>query len=102
MEYYVFNTEQEAIAAEAWISQQCNMPITGVDAKDGTPQPEKQKTERWAIPQQRLDDKWVFPKVSDDIAIKFGMEAIQFFQTNFNYALETYSEDWFETGDNYL
>src|SRR3954463_5664337 len=35
--------------------------IVGVNAASGKPDPNAQKTERYAIPEQRLDGKWVIP-----------------------------------------
>ena len=60
MKYRVFNTEAEAIAAEAAISEAIGCTKVGVNARTGQPEPTKQTTERWAVPQQILDGRWVF------------------------------------------
>jgi hypothetical protein len=61
MKYHVFNTEQEAIAAEAQIAADIGCSIIGTNAKTGLPEPDKQQTTRWAIPHQIADGRWVFP-----------------------------------------
>lgn len=60
MKYRVFNTEAEAIAAEAVIAEAIGCAKVGVNARTGQPEPTKQATERWAVPQQILDGRWVF------------------------------------------
>lgn len=65
MKYRVFNTEAEALADEAAISQAMGCAIVGVNAKTGLPAPDAQATERWAIPQQIVDGRWVFPSPDD-------------------------------------
>lgn len=66
MKYRVFDTEAEAIAAEAIIAQEIGCAKVGVNAKTGLPAPEAQLTERWAIPQQILDGRWVFPSPNEE------------------------------------
>ena len=61
MKYRVFDTEAEAIAAEAQVAADIGCIKVGVNAKTGLPAPEAQVTERWAIPQQITDGRWVFP-----------------------------------------
>lgn len=70
MKYRIFNTEQEAIDAEAQIAQAIGCIKVGVNAKTGESQPQKQLTERWAIPQQIADGRWVFPSPDNE-----GVEA---------------------------
>ena len=70
MKYRVFNTEAEAIAAEAEIAAAMGLAKVGVNAKTGLPAPDAQVTERWAIPQQIQDGRWVFPSPDDE-----GVEA---------------------------
>jgi len=71
MKYRVFNTEQEALDAEAQVAQEIGCAKVGVNAKTGEPQPEKQVTERWAIPQQIQDGRWVFVS-PDDVGEEAG------------------------------
>lgn len=95
MMYYVFNTEQEAINAEAAISNIGGVPIVGNNAKTGDPEPTKQHTTRWAVPQQRLDGKWVFPVVPDAIIAQYGQAAADYFNATFPHTKEEYNSNWF-------
>ena len=61
MKYLVYETEQDAIDAEAIIAVAIGCNIIGVNAKTGLPEPDKQQTTRWAIPQQITDGRWVIP-----------------------------------------
>jgi len=70
MKYRVFDTEAEALAAEAEVAQAMGLAKVGVNAKTGQPEPDKQTTERWAIPQQISDGRWVFASPDDE-----GIEA---------------------------
>ena len=65
MKYRVFNTEAEAIAAEAQVAAAIGCIKVGINAKTGLPAPEAQATTRWAIPQQIADGRWVFPSPDD-------------------------------------
>ena len=65
MKYRVFNTEAEAIAAEAQVAAAIGCIKIGINAKTGLPAPEAQATTRWAIPQQIADGRWVFPSPDD-------------------------------------
>jgi len=66
MKYRIFDTEEQALAAEAQVSQEIGCAKVGVNAKTGQPEPDKQVTERWAIPQQILDGRWVFPSSNEE------------------------------------
>ena len=70
MKYRVFDTEAEAIEAEAQVAQSIGCIKVGTNAKTGQPAPDKQATERWAIPQQITDGRWVFVSPDDE-----GVEA---------------------------
>ena len=70
MKYRIFDTEQEAIAAEAQVAAEIGCVKVGVNAKTGLPAPDAQVTERWAIPQQIADGRWVFPSPDEE-----GVEA---------------------------
>ena len=65
MKYRIFDTEAEANAAESQIAADIGCIKIGVNAKTGLPAPEAQTTERWAIPQQIADGRWVFPSPDD-------------------------------------
>lgn len=95
-EYYVFNTEEEALAAEQDISIIGQVPIVGTNAKTGEPNPNAQKVLRWAIPQQRVtDNKWVFPRPGADLIGNADPAAVEAFQNNHSYTLEKYDPSWF-------
>lgn len=70
MKYRLFDTEQEAFEVEAEMSTAMGFAKVGVNAKTGQPAPEAQVTERWAIPQQIQDGRWVFVSPDDE-----GVEA---------------------------
>lgn len=95
MEYYVFDTEQAAIDAENYITQVAGFPIVGVRASDGAPRPDAQQTERYAIPRQRTDGKWVFPRVPLEIREQYPQEVTDTFNSNYPNTIEEYSVDWF-------
>ena len=65
MKYRVFNTEQEALDAEEAIAAAIGCVKVGTNAKTGEPEPDKQRTVRWAIPQQIQDGRWVFVSPDD-------------------------------------
>jgi len=70
VKYRIFDTEAEALAAEAEVAATIGCIKVGVNAKTGQPEPDKQVTERWAIPQQIQDGRWVFASPDDE-----GVEA---------------------------
>ena len=70
MKYRIFTTEAEAIAAEAQVAADIGCIKVGINAKTGQPAPDAQVTERWAIPQQITDGRWVFVSPDDE-----GVEA---------------------------
>ena len=97
VEYYVFDTEATAIAAEAWISAAGGLPRTGKNAKTGQENPTACKTVRWAIPKQRLDGKWIFERVPKSERDKFPPIKKNEFDSNFPHVIEIYNSNWFET-----
>ena len=85
MKYRTFNTEQEAIAAEAQVAADIGCIKIGVNAKTGLPAPDAQATVRWAIPQQIADGRWVFPSPDDtgvEIAEPVSVAAWDYLQSN--------------------
>ena len=99
-EYYVFNTEQQAIDAEAFISTNAGFPLAGTNLKTGLVDSAAQKTERWAIPQQRINDnKWVFPVVPITRILELmkpeqAQVLITQYNTDYPHALETSNSTW--------
>ena len=65
MKYLVFNTEQEAEDAEALISAKLGYSKAGINALTGKVEPNILTT-RWAVPQQTIDGRWVFPSPNDE------------------------------------
>jgi hypothetical protein len=94
-EYYVFDNEATAIAAEAMICQIGQTPIIGINVATGLPEPDKQKTERWAIPQQRVDGKWVFARVPLETRQNIPEAQQEAFNNAFPHLLEEYKDNWF-------
>lgn len=64
MKYRVFETEQEALDAEAAISFSMGYAKPGVNAATGEVVPDV-LTIRWAVPQQIADGRWVFASPDD-------------------------------------
>lgn len=65
MKYRIFEAEAEAVAAEAQIASDIGCIKIGVNAATGLPAPDAQLTERWAVPAQIVDGRWVFPSPDD-------------------------------------
>jgi hypothetical protein len=65
MKYRAFDTESDAVAAEALVAAEIGCVKVGINAKTGLPDPSAQATERWAVPQQIADGRWVFPSPDD-------------------------------------
>lgn len=94
--YYVFNDQQTALDAEAYICSIAQTPVVGKNALTGQPEPAKAKTVRWAVPEQRATDgKWVFPVVPDHIASQYPPEVASAFNTNYPNVKETFDSSWF-------
>lgn len=66
MLYRVFDTEAEAVAAEAQIAYDIGCIKIGTNAASGLLDPTAQMTERWAIVQQIADGRWVFVSPDDE------------------------------------
>lgn len=81
MKYRVFDTEEQALAAEHAINTAMGYSKPGVNAKTGEVVLSA-LTVRWAIPQQIADGRWVFPSPDDE-----GVEA---------------GDDWFPQSDELL
>lgn len=96
MKYYVFDTKEIALAAEAFICSVGECPIVGFNKKTGQPAPTKQKTERWAIPRQRFTDgKWTFPALPESKYGSYPQELIDYFWETYPGTIEEYDSTWF-------
>lgn len=82
-EFYVFDTESEALAAEKHISKCGGLP-------DGS------GNDKWADVWERTDGKFVFPRVPLEFLAGADPEDIQYFQQNFTYTIEDYEATWTE------
>ena len=60
MKYRVFDTAEQALAAEAQVALGIACAKVGVNAKTGQPEPDRQITERWAVVQQIQGGRLVF------------------------------------------
>ena len=94
MEYMIFDTEQIALNAESAIETIGQLPIVGIRISDGEPQPTKQKTEKWGIPRQRLDNKWVLARLPLYFRVACA-EHEALFDANYPHIIEEFSDDWF-------
>lgn len=98
MEYYVFDTEQEAQDALDFINTSGWFPLTGNDPSNGASKPDGPKTETWCENIiERLDNKWCFPRIPSDLmdTIKVPAEQRQFFLDTFTPAIEQFDPSWF-------
>lgn len=95
MLYYVFEDEETARGAEHYISTIGGAPITGVNALTGELEPDAAKTERWAIPKERLDGKWCFPYVGDARVAMYPTDVANYFEDTYPNTKEEYNDDWF-------
>lgn len=99
MEYYVFSSEQTALDAESYITQVAGYPVAGVRASDGQPRPDAQKTERYAIPIERLDGKWVFPRIPQSIRDQYPQSVKDNFNNSYPHTIEVYNPNWFPSDE---
>ena len=105
MIYYIFNTEQEALAAEQQIVDNvrqwvvANVPdalsedglkLRGRNAKTG--EFTDAYTTRWAVPQQIVDGRWVFTKPT---AEKTSPIPVEVFINGITASENEYNSDWF-------
>lgn len=98
MEYYVFDNENTAVEAEKYICTIGQLPKTSVDINKNIVM-ENQETERWAIPNQRLDGKWVFPVIPNELLQTFPQNIIDNFNSSFLYVKEEFQNNWFNQED---
>jgi len=99
-QYYVWDTEAEAVAALASINASSVFPIPS--KKNGVVVPEEVKTMSWSdTPRQRLDGKYCFERIPANMLEHFGIsqEDADSWVTAFNPAVEVYDETWFEEMD---
>jgi hypothetical protein len=73
MKYRIFDTEEQALAAEAQVAVDIGCAKVGTNAKTGQLAPEAQATERWAVVQQIQGGRWVFVS-PDDEGVEAGVD----------------------------
>lgn len=94
-EQYVFDTETIAIDAENYICTVAGCPIVNKNALTGLPDPNVQKTESYAIPQQRITDgKWFFTRVPQYIREQYPPEVQEQFNYNYPHVIENFTYSW--------
>ncbi len=71
MKYLVFDTQLEAIEAEAQISLSMGYPKLGTKAVDGSVSLDTQGTDKWADVLQIADGRWVIAS-PDDTGVEAG------------------------------
>jgi hypothetical protein len=91
--YYVYDTLELAQAALTFINTTAGVPLPSVNMATGALSYDSPTT-TWAVIRQRLDGKYVFPKVPDVITQHFPSSTISTFNS-VPYTLEEYSSGWF-------
>lgn len=105
MIYYVFDTENEAIAAEnlivnnikSWVETYTPSVINDsgdaiIGRRPQTGEVASGQTSRWAIPKERLDGKWVFQKPT---AIHLGPIPLSTVISGVTAVEQAYEDSWF-------
>lgn len=113
--FLVFPTQAEALDAEAKISNRARElyvafgygvdehgAVIGKNAASGELEPEAQRTQRFAVPAQRLDGAWVLPhpdsQPAADVAVNSQGTMVKEYVTQdvTGAAIEEFSDGWFE------
>jgi len=94
MECYVFESENVALSALAYIDAVGECPIIGRNSATGELEPNSAKTETWAIVRQRVDGKYFFPRVDEEKRQMYPEAVLISFQNNYNYTLEIFDDSW--------
>ena len=94
---YVFDLRKTAISAERFICNIAGFPWISNNAKTGEPEPDKQKTLRWALIQKRATDgKYYFETLDDSDFENVPVEIINKFNNDFPHTIEEKQSDWVE------
>ena len=67
MNLLIFDTEQEAIDAEAEISKQMGLPKYGINAATQEVDLTSIETEQWDVPRQLEDGKWAITSPNEKL-----------------------------------
>jgi len=106
MDYLVFETETQAEAVEAQIFHVGALLAHSLGyfvedgvihgKKDGTSSTNTGVTTRWAIPKQRLDNKWVIPHPKHSDHAKANPDVMAQLETQLvGIPVETFDPSWF-------
>lgn len=96
MDYYVFDTQQKAIDAEAEITVIGLCPLTGINQLTKLPAPAKQKTINWATPLERdTDNKWVIERPPAALRNAILQSVRDQFAIDHPHTVEAFAENWF-------
>jgi hypothetical protein len=77
MNLLIFDTEQEAIDAEAKISKQMGLPKYGINAATQEVDFNSIQIERWDIPRQLEDGKWTITSLNESDAIATDRQKLE-------------------------
>lgn len=94
-EFYVFDDEQTAKDAVAFIDSIGSLPLPSSCFRDGQVIEDSTGMLTWDVPRQRLDGKWVVQRISPVIRSQYA-EHESTFDSNFPHTIEQFSYDWFE------
>ena len=92
----VFNDEISATLAEREIAAIEGYPRVGVNAETGEPQPTKQQTTYWDVPQLRKDGKYAFAKPDSEKLSKYPPEFLQELSERHPYTVEERQSSLFD------
>lgn len=96
IEYYVFDSEQDAIDANNYIGTFLNFPWKPTNSETGENDDQAQQTTTWSRPLQRdSDNKWILNKLPDTMWENATEEQKNHFNTTFQHTTETYASNWF-------
>ncbi len=97
--YNIFETENLANDSLEYIATIGQLPLVGINAKTGGSEPNKAKTERWAMPIKRADGKWCYPAIPDRILLNYPTENINEFKELFPHTQEEYNPSWLDESE---
>jgi len=97
MQWYRWDTLEEAQACLDYLNNRPELPIVGKNAKTGKPEYNKTKTTKWCDSvTQCLDGKFGFPRITEAWldTLNISMEERQQFLTIFHPIIEEFDINW--------
>lgn len=91
---YQVRTSKEASDASLEYIKSKGFPIIGTNAKTGNKNPKSIST-GWALTQETLQGKFVYPIISADKLEGWPIEIIEEYMTLYPYEVEEYDSTWF-------